>query len=301
MISRLSADDNGVYTCTAQYSNAGQIPGGQNIIAHTTLANISLTLNGKIVALIPNDIYVSGSVIATSSVVEQIGNNATLQCTFTGYLPVNYEIIWRFESGQSLDNDTSGKYIINEDFNGMGQSQNGGDTIDNGVISELTVISLTDSDIGRYTCHMNGSNLTATIQLISKYTLSIVVVILSNSLFKFIMCYFIVPISTAVSIGLTSSINVSVIPPSTSTDNTISVIIGITVPVVIIIATVSIVAMVTVVIVVVKNVKRQTSTEIPDHSIDVLDNAAYGISNTAVNEVVYEDIPQFDYEKPYDL
>ena len=118
------------------------------------------------------------------------------------------------------------------------------------------------------------------------------------------MCYFIVPISTTVSIGLTSSINVSVIPPSTSTDNTISVIIGITVTVtvvVIIIATVSVVAMVTVVIVVVRNVKRQTSTEIPDHSIGVLDNAAYGISNTVVNEVVYEDIPQFDYEKPYDL
>ena len=245
----------------------------------------------------------TGSVIATSSVVEQIGNNATLQCTFTGYLPVNYEITWRLDGGPSLDDDMYGKYIISEDFNGMGQSQNGGDTIDNGVISELTVISLTDSDIGRYTCHMNGSNLTATIQLISKYTLSIVV-ILSNSLYKFIMCYFIVSISTAVSIGLTSSINVSVIPPSTSTDNTISVIIGITVTVivvVIIIATVSIVAMVTVVIVVVRNVKRQTSTEIPDHSINVLDNAAYGISNTAVNEVVYEDIPQFDYEKPYDL
>ena len=83
---------------------------------------------------------------------------------------MNYEIIWRFESGPSLDNDTSGKYIISEDFSGMGQSQNGGDTIDNGVISELTVISFTDSDIGRYTCHMSGSNLTATIQLICKYT-----------------------------------------------------------------------------------------------------------------------------------
>ena len=219
---------------------------------------------------------------------------------------MNYEITWRFESGQSLDNDTSGKYIISEDFNGMGESQNGGDTIDNGVISELTVISLTDSDIGRYTCHMNGSNLTATIQLISKYTLSIVVFILSNSLFKFIICYFIVPISTAVSIGLTSSINVSVIPPSTSTDNTISVIIGITVTVTVVIvitATVFIVAMVTVVIVVVMKVKRRTSTEIPDHSINVpvFDNAAYGISNTAVNEVIYEDISQFDYDKLHDL
>ena len=125
-------------------------------------------------------LFITGSVIATSSVVKQIGNNATLQCTFTGYLPMYYEITWRRDGGPSLDDDMSGKYIINEDFNGMGQSQNGGDTTDNGVISELTVISLTDSDIGRYTCHMNGSNLTATIQLISKYTLSIVVVILSN-------------------------------------------------------------------------------------------------------------------------
>ena len=59
LISRLSADDNGVYTCTVQYSNAGQIPGGQNIIVHTTSTNINLTLNGKIVVLIPNDIYSS--------------------------------------------------------------------------------------------------------------------------------------------------------------------------------------------------------------------------------------------------
>ena len=51
----------------------------------------------------------------------------------------------------------------------MGQSQIGGDTIDNGIISELIVLSFTDSDIGRYTCHMSGSNLTTTIQLICKY------------------------------------------------------------------------------------------------------------------------------------
>ena len=49
LISGVSADDNGIYTCTVQYSNAIQIPGGQNIIAHTNSSNINLTLNGKII------------------------------------------------------------------------------------------------------------------------------------------------------------------------------------------------------------------------------------------------------------
>ena len=84
---------------------------------------------------------------------------------------MNYEITWRQDGGPSLDEDMSGKYIINEDFNGMGESQNGGDMTESGIISELVVMSFNNSDFGNYTCRMNGSNLTATIQLITcKYS-----------------------------------------------------------------------------------------------------------------------------------
>ena len=94
----------------------------------------------------------------------QSSNNAKLQCTFTGYLPTYYEIIWTNNMTGSPINDSFDQYDIDERET-QGQSQRGGDNLESGILSELTIISATTDDEGVYTCSINGSTLIGTVQL----------------------------------------------------------------------------------------------------------------------------------------
>jgi hypothetical protein len=68
----------------------------------------------------------------------------------------------------SLEDEAPGEYIISEDFNGNGKSQNGGSSIDGGILTELMIVSFDARDSGNYTCEMNGTDkLIATIQIIA--------------------------------------------------------------------------------------------------------------------------------------
>ena len=102
-------------------------------------------------------------VSTNSSVTIQSSNNARLQCTFTGYLPTYYEIIWTDMTGTPI-NDSLDQYNIDE-REGPGQSQRGGDNLESGILSELTIISATTDDEGVYTCSINDSTLIGTVQL----------------------------------------------------------------------------------------------------------------------------------------
>ena len=102
-------------------------------------------------------------VSTNSPVTVQSSNNARLQCTFTGYLPTYYEIIWTDMTGSPI-NDSLDQYNIDE-CEGLGQSQRGGDNLESGILSELTIISATTDDEGVYTCSINGSTLIGTVQL----------------------------------------------------------------------------------------------------------------------------------------
>jgi hypothetical protein len=148
-ISRISSEDAGIYTCTAGYPTNVLID-GVPVLTQISSSNISLLLIGSVN---PSD----------TSILEYIGNNVTVHCTFYGYLPVNFEITWRKDGRMSLD-DAPGDYIIS-DFDANGNSQNGGSSIDSGIRSELVIVSSDAIDSGRYTCEMNGTDLLAAIQV----------------------------------------------------------------------------------------------------------------------------------------
>ena len=104
-------------------------------------------------------------VSTNSPVVVQSSNNARLQCIFTGYLPTYYEIIWTDMTGSHI-NDSLDQYDIDESkAQGQYQSQRGGDNLESGIISELTITSATTDDEAVYTCSINGGTLIGTVQL----------------------------------------------------------------------------------------------------------------------------------------
>ena len=102
-------------------------------------------------------------VSTNSPVTVQSSDNARLQCIFTGYLPTYYEIIWTDMTGSPI-NDSLDQYNIDE-REGPGQSQRGTDSLESGVLSELTIMSATTDNQGVYTCSINGSTLMGTVQL----------------------------------------------------------------------------------------------------------------------------------------
>ena len=102
-------------------------------------------------------------VSTNSSVTVQSSHKAKLQCTFTGYLPTHYEIKWTDMTGSPI-NDSLDQYNIDERED-SGQSQRGGDNLESGILSELTIISVTTDDEGVYTCSINDSTLIGTVQL----------------------------------------------------------------------------------------------------------------------------------------
>ena len=90
------------------------------------------------------------------------GGNVSLQCNFTGYLPLNYEIQWTNESGMIIDSDYSSTVVSNE----AGISQSGRNTTEGGVVSTLTLLSVDVDDNGPYTCAMLGTELKGTVSLL---------------------------------------------------------------------------------------------------------------------------------------
>ena len=94
--------------------------------------------------------------------------SVTLQCNFTGYLPSTINVIWRNNEGVEIEDANDG-YNITTSLSGPGMSQRGGDSVESGVTSTLTITSIEQSDIGtEYTCLMNGINIQGTIQLIER-------------------------------------------------------------------------------------------------------------------------------------
>ena len=87
------------------------------------------------------------------------GSNVSLQCNFTGYLPLDYGIQWTDDSGMTIDSDTD---VSNE----AGVSQSGGSTTDGGVVSTLTLLTVDVDDNGEYTCVMLGTELKETVSLL---------------------------------------------------------------------------------------------------------------------------------------
>ena len=80
-----------------------------------------------------------------------------LECNFTGYLPFPSVVTWRDEDGNELSN-TDG-LNISTDLNGSGNSQRGGDSLENGVRSILIISLVNDGDLGDYICEMNGTGI----------------------------------------------------------------------------------------------------------------------------------------------
>ena len=88
--------------------------------------------------------------------------NISIRCTFTGYLPSNFTVVWKTNETVLLEsNDT---FSILTSLDGPGFSQRGGVAIDNGITSVLTISSLT---VGKYnfTCYMINSNLQGSVKL----------------------------------------------------------------------------------------------------------------------------------------
>ena len=91
-----------------------------------------------------------------------------LECNFTGYLPFPSVVTWRDEDGNELSN-TDG-LNISTDLNGSGNSQRGGDSLENGVRSILIISLVMDSDLGDYICEMDGTNIQGIIRLTTPST-----------------------------------------------------------------------------------------------------------------------------------
>ena len=104
-----------------------------------------------------------------NTVQAQVGDESvTLQCNFTGYLPSNINVIWRDNQGVEIEDANDG-YNITTSLNGPGVSQRGGDSVESGVTSTLTITSIEQSVIGtEYTCIMEGTSIQGTIQLIER-------------------------------------------------------------------------------------------------------------------------------------
>ncbi|XP_019854067.1 PREDICTED: uncharacterized protein LOC100637799 isoform X2 [Amphimedon queenslandica] len=143
MLSSISAANAGNYTCSASYLAMGESAWG----------TIEPNTNSKTINLI---IYSSVSTPANTVIIEE-GNDATLSCLFTGYLPINYKITW---SGLIPSN-----VIIANYENIKFRTQHGGPSTSPAVQSIFKIKSAKVADSGLYTCSMSGTTLRETILL----------------------------------------------------------------------------------------------------------------------------------------
>ena len=108
----------------------------------------------------------SGSVSHPNTVQAHVGDESvTLQCNFTGYLPSSIHVIWRDNEGVEIEDANDG-YNITTSLSGPGVSQRGGDSVESGVTSTLTITTIENGT--EYTCIMEGTSIQGTIQLIER-------------------------------------------------------------------------------------------------------------------------------------
>ena len=93
-------------------------------------------------------------------VTVQEDTNITLSCIFTGYLPIDHQIIWMDDNMNTITED-----ITNGD-NTQFRSQSGGSSPGPAVQSNYTILSVEVEDSGSYTCSMSGTGLKETISLV---------------------------------------------------------------------------------------------------------------------------------------
>ena len=89
------------------------------------------------------------------------GDDVTLSCIFTGYLPINYEITWMDSSGMKPSDG-----IIANGENTQFRSQRGSSSTSPAIQSNLTIASVKVADSGLYTCAMSGTGLKDTTLLV---------------------------------------------------------------------------------------------------------------------------------------
>ena len=83
--------------------------------------------------------------------------SASLYCNFTGYFPASPNVIWRDDEGTIIEDN------ITTSFDGPGRANIGGNTVNNGVTSVLTIFDVMESDIDtEFTCSMEGTNIQGT-------------------------------------------------------------------------------------------------------------------------------------------
>ena len=101
-----------------------------------------------------------------NTVQAQVGDESvTLQCNFTGYLPSTINVIWRDSEGVEIEDANDG-YNISTSLSGPGVSQRGGDSVESGVTSTLTITTIENGT--EYTCIMEGTRIQGTILLIER-------------------------------------------------------------------------------------------------------------------------------------
>ena len=133
------------------------------------VARESIVCDAKLVAFIIVHLLFlyTGSVSHPDTVqIDESDESIDLYCNFTGYLPSSLNVLWSDNDGLDIQDSTDG-YNITTSVDGPGRSNIGGDTINNGVTSILTINSIEASDIGtRYTCAMEGTNIQGMIKLV---------------------------------------------------------------------------------------------------------------------------------------
>ena len=119
--------------------------------------------------------FLTGNVSTTGFLNNTTGQNVSMTCNFSGYLPGAYTITWAGPQGVALT--TSGRHTI---FigKGLGQSQSGGDFPGPGVQSTLTISTVEEMDSGTYYCSMMGIN---GAQLMGSVELSVMVLYTTTS------------------------------------------------------------------------------------------------------------------------
>ena len=194
-ISQVSLSDNGTYSCEASYThfNALSVASSTSTITLTLKGKQKMTFKKMIITMIiiihynmciaaRESIVCDAKLVAfiivyflflyTGSVshpdtvqIDENDESVDLYCNFTGYLPSSLNVLWSDNDGLDIQDSTDG-YNITTSMDGPGRSNIGGDTINSGVTSILTINS---SDIGtRYTCAMEGTNIQGMIELVKR-------------------------------------------------------------------------------------------------------------------------------------
>ena len=113
--------------------------------------------------------FLTGMASTNDSITATTGQNVSLTCDFSGYLPGDYNITWTGPQGVVLT--TSDRHTISVG-SGLSHSQSGGSTPGPSVLSTLTISAVKELDHGTYYCSMMGNN---NAQLVASIELSVIV------------------------------------------------------------------------------------------------------------------------------